>query len=84
MCVHLFSAHGPAELKKVFGPVIAQLATDWLAGPVLYWCLLRPADWHNIVCESSGLLGQQYSQHRPAQRPTGWGSTAVVLQPDWY
>lgn len=84
MCVHLFSAHESAELKKVFGPVIAQLATGWLARRVHHWCVLRPADWHNIVCESSGLLGQQYCQHRPAQRPTGRGSTAVVVQPDWY
>lgn len=77
------STHESAELKKVSRvPLLRNKPpAGWrrrVCVCVCRWCVLRPADWHNAVCESSGLLGQHHCQHRPAQRPTGRGSTAAA------
>lgn len=71
LLLQAFSSH-VVLVRRIYCTINA-----WLARCVHHWCVLRPADWHNIVCESSGVLGQHHGQHRPAQRPTGRGSTAM-------
>lgn len=50
----LFSSREPAQLKKVFG--VLSLRNQPPAGlrGICAAGVLRPADWHNAVCESSG------------------------------